>query len=353
MRRFRICCLTAALAIAIFSAVAGSALADEAEVNGSNTDEEYIIPDSDTRIFAVEELDGMTAEQLRLARNEIYARHGRGFVDPDLQLYFSTRSWYQRLYEPGQYETDKLTNIEYTNVIAIVQYEEAHAGELQNMSSVHLAEGSEFVIPYSSERLLTKADVEWLTMDQLKIARNEIYARHGVIFRDSSLQVFFNARSWYTPQIRAEEFSNDMLNDVEKANVKFIYEYETGSPLPEQVPETTAPEPEVVTPITIEPITTEPEKEKDYIIEGSDSRYITDSDLRNLTQKELMLARNEIYARHGRAFQNNEIYSYFIQKRWYKANVPSERFDYSVLNIYEVSNIQRISEVESARHETN
>ena len=36
-----------------------------------------------------------TAYQLRIARNEIYARNGRFFRDEELKAYFSKYSWYQ------------------------------------------------------------------------------------------------------------------------------------------------------------------------------------------------------------------------------------------------------------------
>lgn len=60
---------------------------------------------------------------------------------------------------------------------------------------------------------------------------------------------------------------------------------------------------------------------KDYILPDSDSRYLTDSDVRGLSANELMLARNEIYARHGRKFKDSELQNYFtaspgIEEPW-------------------------------------
>lgn len=59
-----------------------------------------------------------------------------------------------------------------------------------------------------------------------RLARNEVYARHGRKFKDKELQEFFNARSWYNGTIEADDFKQDMLNDVEKANVKAMKEWE-------------------------------------------------------------------------------------------------------------------------------
>jgi hypothetical protein len=55
----------------------------------------FIFPDSDRRYLAEAELRGLSREQLRIARNEIYARRGRYFQSPDLTRYFSRYPWYR------------------------------------------------------------------------------------------------------------------------------------------------------------------------------------------------------------------------------------------------------------------
>jgi YARHG domain len=57
----------------------------------------------------------------------------------------------------------------------------------------------------------------------LKVLRNEIYARHGKIFKSENLQRVFRNQSWYKPD---PNFSESMLNEYEKANVDFILNYE-------------------------------------------------------------------------------------------------------------------------------
>lgn len=44
------------------------------------------------------------------------------------------------------------------------------------------ADSSEYILPESSERALTDADVQGMSYDDLQMAINEIYARHGRIF---------------------------------------------------------------------------------------------------------------------------------------------------------------------------
>lgn len=59
------------------------------------------------------------------------------------------------------------------------------------------------------------------------MARNEIYARHGRIFKDESLQEYFEKFDWYYPIIQPDDFEESMLNDYEIANRELIVEYET------------------------------------------------------------------------------------------------------------------------------
>jgi|GEM_PF-6003857 len=84
---------------------------------------EYIIPDSDRRRITADELDGMSAYSLKLARNEIYARHGRRFADAQLQSYFDSKSWYSGTIEPDDFSEDLLNQIEKDNVKLIKKFE--------------------------------------------------------------------------------------------------------------------------------------------------------------------------------------------------------------------------------------
>ena len=81
---------------------------DGAASNGEETcmesladeDGEYIFPESHVRLLTREELKSASPDDLRIARNEIYARHGRRFTSSDLQEYFEARDWYEGTVEP-------------------------------------------------------------------------------------------------------------------------------------------------------------------------------------------------------------------------------------------------------------
>ena len=80
----------------------------------------------------------------------------------------------------------------------------------------------DYILPDSSIRPLTSADLAGLTKDQLRIARNEIYARHGRKFDSEDLSDYFNSKSWYRGTIAPADFRDSMLSQVEKDNLQVI-----------------------------------------------------------------------------------------------------------------------------------
>lgn len=75
----------------------------------------------------------------------------------------------------------------------------------------------------------------------------------------------------------------------------------------------------------------EQKSEQDFVCAGSDTRYLTESDLENRTPWELDIIRNEIYARHGRTFAKTVLYEYFSAKSWYIENHAFTEEDLSVI----------------------
>lgn len=84
----------------------------------------YILPDSGTKLLTSSELGSLSKDKLSLARNEIYARHGRKFQRSEYQAYFEAQPWYQE--NPSyNYEDDNsnLNNIEKQNVALLLDAE--------------------------------------------------------------------------------------------------------------------------------------------------------------------------------------------------------------------------------------
>ncbi|AIQ65065.1 hypothetical protein PSTEL_20020 [Paenibacillus stellifer] len=79
-----------------------------------------------------------------------------------------------------------------------------------------------YVIPESSKVVLTEQDVYELSPYKLNYARNEIYARHGYIFKDADYSAYFSEKSWYK---KNPAFNESLLSGVEKKNLQFLKAY--------------------------------------------------------------------------------------------------------------------------------
>jgi hypothetical protein len=91
--------------------------------------------------------------------------------------------------------------------------------------------------------------------------------------------------------------------------------------------------------------------QSDYIIPDSGRRYLSESEIRALSDWECFIARNEIFARYGRGFANQELRDYFASKSWYVERYSPSEFDSmaSPLNDYELKNADLILSIERAR----
>ena len=96
----------------------------EPETESVAAEDDYVLPDSDKALLTNADLDGLTQEELRIARNEIYARHGRTFNDPQLQAYFNACDWYEGTISPSDFQDSSLSDLERANRALIVAYEE-------------------------------------------------------------------------------------------------------------------------------------------------------------------------------------------------------------------------------------
>lgn len=148
-----------------------------------------------TRLISDEAIAKATLYDLRLVRNGFYALHGRRFKKAWLDDYFETQEWYK----PSDKITP-LTRIEELNVAKILRRETA----------IH--EGLD-------KTLITKPMLEGLQLEDVRNLKDEIYARHGRVFRTTWLQSYFSSLPWYKANAK---YADSLLNDVEKRNVEFL-----------------------------------------------------------------------------------------------------------------------------------
>lgn len=80
----------------------------------------------------------------------------------------------------------------------------------------------EYVIPVSAVIPLNEDVLGAYDKNELWMAKNEIYARHGRKFQNEYLQGYFDSQSWYTGTVEPADFNENVLSEIESDNVKAI-----------------------------------------------------------------------------------------------------------------------------------
>ncbi len=146
-------------------------------------------------------LDGATISELRIMRNEFEARHGKKFLTPGYRSFFEFQDWYR----PAKDQSKVVLNeTEKKNVETILRVENRLREEI-------------------AKKPKTADDFSGLFTEDLRLLRNEIYARHGRIFKTKLLNDYFSEQSWYKPD---PNYSDSMLTTIESENLKAIKEAE-------------------------------------------------------------------------------------------------------------------------------
>ncbi|MCM1387652.1 MAG: YARHG domain-containing protein [Bacillus sp. (in: Bacteria)] len=78
----------------------------------------------------------------------------------------------------------------------------------------------------------------------------------------------------------------------------------------------------------------------------TDKKYYTKEEFENEPMLVIHLAKNEIYARHGYIFANEDLYNYFMGCIWYSPTCDSADFDESALNEYEKANLEILADLD-------
>lgn len=86
-----------------------------------SSEEEYIFPDSSTRLLSSGDLSGMDTQKIQMAINEIYARHHRKFVMQEVQDYFNSKSWYEGTIEAEDFDPSVMNSYESANIELMVK----------------------------------------------------------------------------------------------------------------------------------------------------------------------------------------------------------------------------------------
>ena len=200
---------------------------------------------------------------------EVEAIHGKRFDDePWLQQYFEERYWY---FPDEKYDAKKLSAIEQKNLAILTDAQ-------KKQRKVALLPGD---MEYFENKAITEQMLRGLSLHELRLLRNEVYARHGRMFRAEWLQQYFFFQPWYAPD---ENFKDEELSGNDKLNVETIVKYEN------------------------------------QIHQELSTKPVTRSLLEGLFLEDASQMRQEIYARRGKVFKEPWLQKYFSSFAWYKAD---------------------------------
>ena len=155
----------------------------------------------ENKLISEQMLKGLSLHELRLLRNEIYARHGRGFRAAWLQQYFWSQPWYD---QKEDFKDEEVSGSDKLNVETIVKYENRIHDEL-------------------GTKPITRSLLSGLFVEDAEKMRQEIYARRGKVFKEPWLQKYFASFDWYKPN---PDFNENTLSVVEKQNIASLLAYE-------------------------------------------------------------------------------------------------------------------------------
>jgi hypothetical protein len=240
------------------------------------------------RALTEKELGKHSRPEWRIMRSEVEAIHGKTFPDePWLQSFFDERYWYQ---PNAKYDPKQLSGAERKNLATLATAE-------RKQHKLALAPGDMEI--YQS-KAVTPEMLKGLGLYELRLLRNEIYARRGRLFRTAWIQMHFYGEEWYTPLPDNKE---PTLSAIEQKNSDTIVKHEQK---------------------LHEELSTQPIDKK--FLEG-------------LFLEDARKLRYEIYARRGEVFKDKWLAKYFGSFDWYK---PDPKFRESFFTEIERKNVATI-----------
>ncbi len=222
-----------------------------------------------TRALTARKLGTHSGAEWRVLRAEVEAIHGQRFSEPWLQQYFDERYWYK---PSDKYDPKTLSPNERKNLLTIEAAQKKSRKLALAPGDMELFEG----------KLISAQMLHGLSLNELRLLRNEIYARHGRQFQAVWLSQYFFSQPWYQPD---ENFKDEQVKGTDKQNVETIVAYEN------------------------------------RIHDDLGRKPITRVLLEGLFVEDATKMRQEIYARRGKVFTKEPWFqTYFESFAWYKAN---------------------------------
>ena len=93
---------------------------------------------------------------------------------------------------------------------------------IQGNAQEQEAEELGIIFPNSSSEIISTQAIQALSDEELRYAINELYARNGYIFKNEELGQFYSKYDWYKGTVKADDFSGELFNSVEKENLESL-----------------------------------------------------------------------------------------------------------------------------------
>ncbi|HEY8209013.1 MAG TPA: YARHG domain-containing protein [Myxococcaceae bacterium] len=198
------------------------------------------------------------------------------------------------------------------------------------VASLWLGAGPPEKIPYSFDRDITAEDLKPLTLRELDLVRNTIFARQGHTFRKKWLRDYFTAQPWYHPSAKDEVKPSAR----DQKNAAFVAKF--AADIPGEVldgklsalmkKKSRTPEEEIELTLAARALGISPGADADEVLSPLDDPsqldkgVIDPAALSDLSRRDLRILRNLIYARRGRPFKSPILREYFERMEWYHAD---------------------------------
>lgn len=178
-----------------------------------------------------------------------------------------------------------------------------------------------------ADHKLTAAELSGLSLTEITLMRNAIYARAGNVFRKRWLSDYFTERAWYHPT----GLDESKLTALDRQNAKVIAVYEASidrAQLKARLKRTEEDQ-------KLDPLfrITELRLLREGLGEPEDGQFNTPLEepnqldtvlvqkhLEDLSRRDLLILRNMVYARRGRPFKSAVLATYFRRTAWYRAD---------------------------------
>ena len=168
----------------------------ETETKSKGRIDEYIFPDSDERVLNDNEINALSMMDLRLAINEIYARHGRKFKEKELSSYFESKSWYYGYLDRESFDESVFNVYEKENINRLAARRNKLSDPLKQMSGSVFSFGTEcaerfLVVNYKNNNLYLNYIIDGYDEDENDISIDSDLKLERVNEKDTTISFHY------------------------------------------------------------------------------------------------------------------------------------------------------------------